>query len=342
MRRAADNRELAVLEALVQLYIERREPISSRMLEEHADLGIRSASIRSVLGELEHRKLLTQPHPSAGRVPTDAGYRAYVDSGLHPDPLGEAERREIERALDLAGRDLEAVIRAMAQLLGRFSSNIAIVAGPKAPSLRIHGIELYEREGGKVLVVVSLENRAVRSELVDLGRAFTPEAIGAAAAFLVERLAGRRLDETRLDLEHLLAQPASDAQHLAADVALSARSLFDADRVLQLTFEGIPDALGQPEFSDPERLKALLQVLAKAEELERAFSEFVRGGSGEVSVAIGRENRVVALQPFALLGTRFELLGLTGYLGILGPCRMRYSRMLALMRAVASHLDRLG
>lgn len=342
MRKAADNRELAVLEALIQLYIERGEPISSRMLEEHADLGIRSASIRSVLGELESRNLLTQPHPSAGRVPTEEGYRAYVDSRLRPEALTGPERAEIERALDEAGRDLEALVRAMAQLLSRFSHNIAIVAGPKAPSLRIQGVELYDREGGKVLVVVSLENRAVRSEIVDVGRSVTPEAIAAAGAFLVERLAGRRLDETRLDLEHLLSRPAGDAQHLAADMARSARSLFDADRVLQLTFEGIPDALGQPEFSDPQRLKALLQVLSKAEELERAFVEFVRGGQGEVAVAIGRENRVAALQPFALLGTRFELAGLTGYLGILGPCRMRYSRMLALIRAIASHLDAMG
>jgi heat-inducible transcriptional repressor len=342
MRKSVENRELRVLEALIKLYVERRAPISSRMLEQHAGLGIRSASIRSVLGELEGRGYLSQPHSSSGRVPTEDGFRAYVDARVTPEPLGELERREIERALSAAGQDLSDIVQATAQVLGRLSSNIAIVAGPWSGSPRIQRIELQERGVGRVLVVIALDNRATRSEIVTLQRRVGPETLRAAAAFLADRLGGRTLEETRRDLEQLLSGGGSEAQDVAAQVARGSRSLLDADRILQLTFEGVAEALEQPEFAEPARLKALLELMSKAEEFERALEVFVREGKGEVSMAIGHENPLAALHPFSLVATRYQLGGLYGYLGILGPVRMRYSRSLALIRAIASHLDRLA
>jgi heat-inducible transcriptional repressor len=341
MRPAGRDREQQVLEALIQLYIERREPVSSRMLERSGRLDIRSASIRSVLHELEKKGYLNQPHSSAGRLPTDEGYRAYVNSLLDESAVDPAELVTIQQALREAGEDLELLLRGMARVLSRFSENIAILAGPQSRSPIVTGVDIYQRDSTKVLVVVTLDSRAVRTELVDLGRPLHAESLVAASTFLAERLAGRTLEEIRGDVDAMLRVPEVEGADVLVEVAAKARSLFDPDGVLQLTFEGVPEALEQPEFADPARLRALLEVMSRAKDFQLSLEAFVGPSSGEISLAIGRENALPLLHPFSLLATRFELDDQYGYLAILGPQRMRYARCLALIRLITSHLERL-
>jgi len=341
VRTTPPDRERQVLEALVELYVERQEPVSSRMLEESRRLPIRSASIRSVLHELERQGLLEQPHRSSGRVPTDEGYRVYADGSLDRDPLSERERKEIERALRRAGEDMREIVRATASLLGRFSHNIAIVAGPRDLSPRITGIEVYVKDSQRVLVVVSLEGGDTRTELVDLGREVDPELVAMSARVLAERLPGRTLDETRRDLEEMLRPAFGPAEEMAADMATEARALFDPLHDLQISLEGVPEALEQPEFTDPERLKSLLTLISRARDFESALEHMVGPRTGDVSLAIGHESPVETLHPFSMMATRFELSHQYGYLAVLGPRRMRYAHLLSLIRLVSRHLERL-
>lgn len=341
MRTTPPDRERQVLEALVELYVERREPVSSRMLEESQRLPIRSASIRSVMHDLERQGLLEQPHRSSGRIPTDEGYRAYADSSQDRDPLSEREREEIQRVLLRAGEDMREIVRATSTLLGRFSQNIAIVAGPRDLSPPITGIEIHAKDSRHVLVVVSLEGGTTRTELVDLGRDVDPELVSMAAVVLAQRLAGRTVDQTRRDLEDMLRPAHGPAEEMAADVATGARALFDPIHDLQLSLQGVPEALEQPEFTDPERLKSLLTLISRARDFESALEHLVGPRTGDVSLAIGHENPVETLHPFSLLATRFELSRQYGYLAVLGPRRMRYAHLLSLIRLVSRHLERL-
>lgn len=343
MRSSAEDREQRVLQALVRLYIEGREPVSSRMIEASGDLDIRSASIRNVLGELERKGLVVKPHASSGRVPTDQGYRAFVDH-LLPEELNTHESRALDRALHEAGEDLGQILRATAQMLGRFTHNIAIMAGPreKDADATIHGVELYDRGGGRILLALSLSSGAVRTEVVTLPREVRPGIMLAASSFLAERLAGRTLDQCRHELERFLVAGHEEAHSVAVDVAHRGRSVFSPEEILQFTFEGIPQALEQPEFADPERLKALLQLIARHEQFEQTLDAFVGREVGEVRTAIGHENPLSELHPFTLMATRYELDGRTGFLGVLGPRRMRYARTLALIHGIAGYLDRLS
>ena len=343
MRTPVDERDRRVLQALIRIYVERREPVSSRMIEEEANLGIRSASIRSVLGRLEREGLVVKPHSSSGRIPTDEGYRAFVDQ-LLPGDLAREQEEAINHALREAGEDLSQLLQAMARMLGRFSSNIAIMAGPKEKkeSSRIDGVELHDRGAGHVLLAVSLDSGKVRTELVDLKREVKPGILIAASSFLAERLTGHRLEDCRRQLEPYLTAEIDEARSVATDVAQKGRGVFGPEQMLRITFEGIPEALQQPEFADPVRLKNLLELVARHELFEQALDEFVSGEVGEVSLAIGRENPLQALHPFTLMATRYELGGATGYLGVLGPRRMRYARTLALIHGIAAHLDRLS
>ena len=343
MRTSSEERERRVLKTLVRLYIEGKEPVSSRMIEESGDVDIRSASIRAVLTELQRKGLVVKPHSSSGRIPTDLGYRAYVDH-LLPGDLDEEESRAIDRALRETGEDLTQILRATAQMLGRFSSNIAIMAGPrdKDSDSVIAGVDLYDRGGGRVLLALSLESGSTRTELVDLQREVKPGILVAASSFLAERLCGHTLEQCRHELDRLLQVEPDEAKTVASKVVNEGRSVFSPERVLSFTFEGIPDALDQPEFADPERLKGLLELIARHELMEQTLEEFVDGTMGDVSLAIGHENPLAALHPFTLMATRYDLGGKTGYLGVLGPRRMRYARTLALIHGIVGHLDRLS
>jgi heat-inducible transcriptional repressor len=341
MPRTARDRQQAVLNALVRLYIERREPVSSRMLEESGQLDIRSASIRSVLHELEADGYLVQPHASSGRVPTDLGYRAYVDSmRLNEDSVDPQALEEVGRAVREAGADLEQMLHAIHRVLGRLTHNIAILGGPRQKSPQIVGVDLYQRDSRHVFVLISLEGGAVRTELVRLDREVVPEMVFAAATVLVDRFAGHTLEEVRASIESLAPEPTTPPTSLARDVALTARGLFDPGSILQFNYEGVSEALRQPEFADPERLKALLELMSRSDDFESTLERTLRTGTGQIALAIGRENSLPALHPFSLLATRFEVDDRVGYLAVLGPRRMHYAQTVTLIRLIARHLDR--
>jgi len=341
MPRPARDRQLQILQALVQLFVQRREPVSSRMIEESGTVDVKSATIRSVLGDLERQGYLVQPHASSGRIPTDLGYRAYVD-GLRmvEQPIDPTALSEVQSAIHEAGADLEQVLHAIHRVIGRMSNNIAILGGPADRTPTIVGVDLYHRDSQHVFVVVSLEGGATRTELVRLDREIVPESVYAAASVLAHRLVGRSPEDVRLHFEDFLPPPADEETTVARDVALGARQLFDARDLLQFSYEGLGEALVQPEFADPERLKALLELIAQTDTLQSTLERTTMATPGELALTIGRENDLPALHPFSLLATRFEVDDRIGYFAVLGPRRMPYAQTAGLIRLIARHLQR--
>jgi len=334
-------RQRQVLDLVVRLFIERRMPISSRMVEETGELGVKSATIRAVLGELEREGYLTQPHPSAGRIPTDRGYRAFVDGLRLPEADDPRAASELRSAIEQASADFDQLLRALARVVSSVSSNIAIVAGPRERSPQVRGIDLYQRDSDHVFVVVELEEGGVRTELVALDRAVVPESVVAAATSLGGRLAGRTLEEVRIHLEELLAQDGSEGSHLAQEIATRGRALFDPVGLMRFTYEGVSEALDQPEFADSHRLRSLLDLMSHAHDFESVLESLVPGDRGEVAVAIGEENMLPSLHPFSLLATRFELDDQYGYLALLGPRRMQYASAVSLIRMISRYMHEI-
>lgn len=346
MQRKDPDRQQQVLDALVTLFVERREPVSSRMLEESGVLDIRSASIRSVLKELEDEGLLYQPHTSSGRIPTDRGYRAYVDSQSFEhgiESFSPEVVRELGRAIDAAGADLEQVLRAVTRVVGDLSANITILGGPREKSPEIVGVDLYQRDSRHVSVVISLEGGAVRTQLVALDREILPESLYAAATLMVDRLTGHSLEEARREVDQMFLPVQSPGARVAQDLAQGGQGLFDPQSLLRFTWEGVNAALHQPEFADADRLKALLHLMSQSEEFETVLERTVRKQSGgEIALKIGQENHLPALHPFSLLAMRFEIDDREGYFAVLGPRRMPYARTVTLIRLIARHLERLS
>jgi len=330
------ERERLILEALVELHVREAGPVSSASLHKELGLDLSSASIRNVLHGLEEKGLLHQPHTSAGRVPTREGYRAYVNHFCRPVRLPEAWVRRIHAVLQAepAPRDVPEILGRVSTLLAGLSSNVGMgLAVPAAPPAHVQRIELVSLESSRMLVVVTLDNGIVRTEVVALERPVAQTTLDAAGEILNEIAADRTPSAARAHLDVALRERTGAGGGLARTVARAKGRVFADSPVQVLHLQGATEIMGQPEFTDPENLRLLVRILDHPEELESVLLE--QGRAGVPAVAIGDETHRAELSPFSLVLSSCSVAGIPGFVAILGPMRMRYALALSLVKGVA-------
>ncbi len=331
-----DSRSLEILDAVVRLNIETGKPVSSGLVERFLGRAVSSATIRNVMKNLEDAGYLRQPHTSAGRLPTDRGFRVFVDHLRRGWMLQAPEVPEEMRLT--ARRDLEASaghperIRLLAGLLSRLTRNISIIVGPSLDDVVIQRVELYPRSSTRVLMVVIMASGPVRTGVVELRHEHGDLIIRQAARLISERLEGRTAGEVRRGLLDNLDLVRTPVTRCAADIAHGGKDLFrDAERG-EVQLEGVATVLDEPEFEEPGPLKALLRFIESPVAIHEALEKLDEGD--EVSVYIGGENPLDELQQFSVLTGRFDMDGRQGRLAVLGPRRMWYQRALLGIDAV--------
>lgn len=325
-----DPRALDILDAIVRLNIETGRPVSSGLVERFMRRPVSSATIRSVMKILEQDGFLEQPHTSAGRLPTDAGFRAFVDRLLagwslkrHETPPGL--RRLADQGLK-QGIDTRERLKSLAHLLSRLTDNISIIVGPTLESVRAVRIEFYPRSARRVLMVVVLENAEVRTGLVDLPEDTPPAVIAEAARLLSDRVKGRTVGEIRKGVLGAVDLVGTPVTRCAATLARRGGDLFRDSADVQIEFEGVSNILEEPEFHDPEPLKALLRFMESPGHIRESLNMLEPASADGFRVWIGRENPLGELRRFSLMTGRYDLGGRQGLLVVLGPRRMSYQR----------------
>jgi len=303
---------------------------------------VSSATIRAVMKSLEDAGFLEQPHTSSGRVPTDAGYRSFVD-GLR---AGWALRRyEAPAGMSdlvargLADRDGATGIKDLARLLSRLTASLGIIVGPSWEAVKVVRVEVYPRTPRRALLAVVLDNAQIRTGLVAFGEDRSPAVLAEAAALLDRRAAGRTVAEIRAGATEppdLLGSPAS---RCAGDLAREGRRLLAELVSGEIELEGVANVLGEPEFQDPEPLRALLRFLESPQLVREALSRLDGQADDEFGVWIGSENPVGGLRRFTVLTRGFSVDGRRGVLAVLGPRRMGYQRALHGMDLLGSAID---
>jgi len=327
-----NERERALFEALVELHVRSAGPVSSAALQKDGELGLSSASIRAVLHGLEEKGLLQQPHTSSGRVPTPDGYRLYVDLFCRPLQLPDAWLRRIDEDVQ-ASRDVPEILGRVAKLLAGMSSNVGVgLALPNEPVAHVHRVELVGLEGGRTMAVVTLDNGVVRTEILSLDRSVTDATLDESARVINSIVADRTPAAARQHLERALQSQSGDALEVARIVARQKDRIFADWPLPALHVQGASEIMGQPEFTDPANLRLLVRILDHPENLESVLIEQARGESP--SITIGSESRRDELSPFSLVIAGTTIGGMPGFVGILGPMRMRYSLALSLVGSV--------
>ncbi len=339
------DRERRVLEAVIRSYVATAEPAGSRTLSRHFGLGVSAATIRNTMSDLEEKGFLFHPHTSAGRVPTHKAYRLYVDSLVQVGPLGQAERDRLSEQLAGAST-IEAILRRAAQSLGVLTQELGVAVGPHFELATLRQIDLVRLAGDRLLAVLTLDHGAVRTVFVEVPGAIADEAVREVARVLNERLAGLPLRELRVCVADRLrdAAPGRDGAGELLNIFVSAGGqLFEraAEEDTPPILLGQPSLLaGQPEFASGPDMRRLLELTETREELAvllRRRAALSAPAAPEITVTIGAEHADPRLEPFTLVTAEYRAGNLAGVIGVIGPTRMPYDKVIA----IVSHTSRL-
>jgi heat-inducible transcriptional repressor len=316
------RRQREILRAVVREYVNTAEPVGSGTLVRRYRMAVSPATVRNELAALEELGLLMHPHTSAGRVPTDLGYRYFIQSLIPSASLPAPERVTVSHQFQQAARDTSEWLRLAASTLARLTAEASIVVSPAARQTTLRHLEVVPISDRRALLVVVLEGGVVRQQLLELGAPVPAEELRSLSARLVQALRGS-------DAVGVVRQLASE-EGLAAGVAAAEH---DAARAREIYYDGIQNILAQPEFGSGARARLILGVLQDRTRL----TELLPPSSlpDDVYVAIGSEHRLETLRECSfVLGRYGDERGLVGYLGVVGPTRMDYERSIGAVRYV--------
>ncbi|HET7482411.1 MAG TPA: heat-inducible transcriptional repressor HrcA [Actinomycetota bacterium] len=334
------ERRARILRALVSHYVTSGEPVGSKTLVERYRLGVSPATVRNELAALEDAGLIYQPHTSAGRIPTDSGYRYFVDRWSGDGRLPQSESQKVERFFGEPRWELEDALRQTASLLSTLTDHAALVFAPALDRSTVRHIELVLLGGDRAMVVVVTETGRVENHVVRVPSGLDDVQVGEAAAMLNRSLVGKALEQIpRLMVEELQRLPLELRELVAAVASTLAEELLKdhGDRVF---LEGTSNIVDEHKFSDLETVRQVIEAL----EHRRLLLEVVADALSleRVAVRIGAENAIEEMQSCAIVAAPYGGEGSPmGSLGVVGPTRMDYRRTIAAVHEVASHLGRM-
>jgi heat-inducible transcriptional repressor len=332
------RRQHALLLAAVQEFIATAEPVGSQQLASRHTLGVRSAMVRNLMAELEESGYLLQPHTSAGRVPTDKAFRYYVDH-LTPPHIGFEDRTQIELHYSAPPADPNGVIRDTSRLLALMTGQAALVMAPRLEAVvleRVTFIRLRERE---VLAVFVAAAGGVQNRLIGTDADHSQDELDRMAGYLNESLRGRSLEQARAWIEDRLREDRANFDHFMRTALFLGVAIARNPSPAELYVEGSLKALEQPEFADPGRLRELLRALEDKTALLELLELSLR--QSQPMVSIGSENFDARLSGFSVIAASYASGAMPlGSLGVLGPVRMDYERVIPLVAYTARALSR--
>lgn len=348
MKTNLSSREQKVLRATVDRYIATAEPVGSKVLMEEYDFDISPATIRSIMSTLDRSGLLYQPHTSAGRIPSDSGYRVYVNELLDPTfELTTLTTQSLAARLDLCQKQsLEGLLRNIAQILAAFSGCIALITAPNVPTARIRHIQLIRVDARKVMMVAVSDSYHTASVLTDIPPDVDPDSLEPALIILNNFLNAHLQDRRLLDLSLNLRWEDLDRE-FQKYVTVVEESLLQLDKACnpatlgQLFISGLTELLRQPEFTQITQVQAIVQLLEEDQALLfPLFAVYPEAPTNGVTIKIGTEISLESIQRCTLISSIYSRDDVpVGSVSLLGPTRLAYERAIASVQTVASYLS---
>src|SRR5215471_16711870 len=322
-----ESRKQAILRAVVHEFTTSAVPVGSQALQSRYFVNLSSATIRSELADLSDRGYLTQPHTSAGRVPTDSGYRYFVDFLMDLEAVPERVKSYIDGELGAAPADVEGMVEKVAMTLAEVTQNASVASTPQGALARIKHVDLVSLEPKEVLLIVLLEGNLLRQTVVNTTEPATQAQLTKLTARLNSSLGGRASNEAR---RHYDAAPLGLEKELLGRV-IAVLDIYEKGSENLVVHDGVRNLLRQPEFAESSRVH---QVLEETRYLTLLLRQLI--GESDLQIVIGSENTSSQLQGCAVVLTTYGPTDrLKGVLGVIGPTRMAYSQTVARLQAVA-------
>ena len=324
-----------LLRTLIARYIQDGEPVGSQTLARVAGLEVSPATIRNILGDLEDLGLLASPHTSAGRVPTAHGYRVFVDSLLQMQPPGEGELARLRQEL-AGGGSTQALLGSASELLSAMSHFVGVVSAPRREQFAFRQIDFVALDGRRVLAILVFADNEVQNRVIETRQEFAPGQLEQVANYLNAHFAGLPMAEIRTRLLLELRDARSELEQLLA------HSIELAEQALQpaaddMLVAGQTRLMGVQDLSDLERLRELFELFSSKREILQLLERTIQAPG--VRIFIGEETGMMPLQGVSLVTSPYTANGqVLGVLGVIGPKRMAYDRVIPLVQATADVL----
>ena len=336
---ALSERAQLLLKALIESYIRDGQPVGSRTLSRDSGLSLSSATIRNVMADLEELGFVVSPHTSAGRIPTDKGYRLFVDSLLKLKPLQSEEIDDIERRLRNDVSNGRTLVQTVSQMLSSVTQMAGLVTLPNPHYVALSQIEFIGLSENRALAIMVMNNREVENRVVQLERAYSSEELRRAANYLNEAFAGRSLPEVRASLLKQLQETRQTMNQLMQDAIQMAQKVFETPGGEQVEYviAGETNLMGFAELSNIDRLRRLFEAFNEKHDMLRLLDNCLRAQG--IQIFIGHESGYQILDDISVVTAPYMLDNqVVGVLGVIGPTRMAYERVIPIVDLTAKLL----
>ncbi len=327
-----------ILRLVVRSFIDTAGPVGSRTLARHYPLGLSPASIRNTMSDLEDLGYLRHPYTSAGRMPTQLGYRAFVDELMDMPELSIAEKRVLKAKLDQLMGDTDELFRQSSRLLGRMSNLFGVVLSPRLSTGVLERLDVVPLSSSRVMIVISVRSGLVKTIIFEMEVTFKRHDLNRIVAILNERLAGLRLEEIRRTCVSRTRDLDADRTGIVRLILSESAMLFSETAEGRLSHGGAQQLLTQPEFQETEDVRRLIELIEDEGYIVQLFEgQHTESSSvlGQAVVSIGSENSDEKAEKYSVVTAQYQVGETVGTVGILGPMRMDYERVVALVESMA-------
>ncbi len=334
-----NEREKTILHNIVHSYIQTAVPVGSRYIAKRRDVGLSPATIRNVMSDLEFLGYINHPHTSAGRVPTDKGYRFYVNELMEIDKLSETEQAAIQSQLQ-GNIETDEILKIASRILGSISHQLSVVTAPQMTSGVFEKLELLQLSSSRLLVIISIRSGLIKTIMMEMKSEIAREKMEGVARLLNERLSGLTLKEIRDTFTERIRDYQHEESGLIRLFIDSVDKLFDENKKEKIHIGGTTNIITQPEFDNAKNFKSIIELMDN-EDIIIHVLETGEAKSGGATVTIGEETKIEHLKDFSVVTKTYSAGDVKGAIGVLGPKRMDYKKMIPLVDFVATTISNL-
>ena len=332
-----NDRKIKILEAIITDYIETGEPIGSRTIEKKYDLGVSSATIRNEMSDLEELGLIVQPHKSAGRIPSDEGYRLYVDSLMHHREMTKEETNFLENIIVNNINHMDYLMEQTAKALSMLTNYATIVSKPQIIEDEISHIQLVPLDECSIIAVVVTKNKAVENHIIKIDEEFSTNEL-----LEITNIINKALKEYSIkDISKMTNTNKNIISKQEQIINKIFKQIFKEDKDkkdIKFYTSGINNILDFKEFSDIEKAKSIFQILEEKHLLVDALSSN-SNSENSIQILIGKENSIEEFKGCSIVKTEYKIAGATGTIGIIAPTRMDYAKAVCLLENIVPNIN---
>ena len=342
-----DERKMKILQAVIKNYLETGEPVGSRTISKYTDLNLSSATIRNEMADLEEMGYIVQPHTSAGRIPSDKGYRLYVDTMMQQmDTAMQEKTREVEELKDLLlekEEKMDQLLKSVAKTLAVNTNYASMISSPSYSGSRLKFIQLSRVDADQLIAVIVLEGNILKNSMLSVSEELDDETLLKLNVLLNTHLNGLPIEEINLGLVARLKQQAGIHSDIVGEVIDAVAESIKADEDLEIYTSGANNIFKYPELADQQKASEIISTFEEKQMLTTLVQDTLsKENNTGIQVYIGDETPVSSMKDCSVVTATYELgEGMKGTIGIIGPKRMDYEKVVGTLQTLMKQLDAL-